>query len=83
MAAVRFLSAARTCCRSMHSNPRVWNVYLSGEIHSDWREVIKKGILARQLPVEFTFPNLSHEDSDDCGECQSIRLMSAVQSHTQ
>ena len=23
---------------------RVWNVYLSGEIHSDWRERIATGI---------------------------------------
>lgn len=45
----------------------VWKVYLSGEIHSDWRDVIRKGIAERKLPVQVTAPNNSHEDSDDCG----------------
>jgi YtoQ family protein len=40
---------------------------LSGEIHSDWRDVVKRGIADRNLPVQVTHPNLSHEDSDDCG----------------
>ena len=26
---------------------RTWNVYLSGEIHSDWRERIESGVAAR------------------------------------
>ena len=47
--------------------PRTWKVYLSGEIHSDWREVIAAGVKARALPIELTSPNPSHEDSDDCG----------------
>ena len=46
---------------------REWNVYLSGEIHSDWREQIAAGCEARSLPVVLTSPNTSHEDSDDCG----------------
>jgi len=41
-------------------------VYLSGEIHSDWRDVIRSGCEKRSLPVTFTSPNTSHEDSDDC-----------------
>ena len=41
-------------------------MYLSGEIHSDWREQISKGVLEKALPVELTSPNTSHEDSDDC-----------------
>ena len=45
--------------------PRRWSVYLSGEIHSDWREVVAAGVA--HLPVTCTAPNLSHEDSDDCG----------------
>jgi len=52
--------------RSM-SSAKVWNVYLSGEIHSDWREVISKGVADKKLPVALTSPNTSHEDSDDCG----------------
>ena len=46
---------------------KVWNVYLSGEIHSDWREKIASGIKMKNLPVTLTSPNTSHEDSDDCG----------------
>mmetsp|Transcript_29584 Transcript_29584/g.40855 ORF Transcript_29584/g.40855 Transcript_29584/m.40855 type:complete len:199 (-) Transcript_29584:75-671(-) len=49
------------------SAPRIWNVYLSGEIHSDWRSVISEGVCGRGLPVKLTSPNTSHEDSDDCG----------------
>jgi len=55
--------------RYLSSSPtgKTWNVYLSGEIHSDWREVIAKGIESKNLPVHLTSPNTSHEDSDDCG----------------
>jgi len=50
------------------STGKTWNVYLSGEIHSDWREVIANGIKNKDLPVTLTSPNTSHEDSDDCGK---------------
>lgn len=40
---------------------------MSGEIHSDWREVISKGVADKNLPVTLSSPNTSHEDSDDCG----------------
>ncbi|KAJ1454209.1 hypothetical protein M885DRAFT_442776 [Pelagophyceae sp. CCMP2097] len=46
---------------------RTWRVYLSGEIHSDWRAVIASGVEQRGLPVQLTAPNAIHEDSDDCG----------------
>ena len=46
---------------------RTWNVYLSGEIHSDWRERIAQGIEAAALPVRLDAPVCVHEDSDDCG----------------
>ncbi|MEQ9487408.1 MAG: YtoQ family protein [Alphaproteobacteria bacterium] len=46
---------------------RIWSVYLSGEIHSDWRERIETGIADAGLPVELTSPVTVHEDSDDCG----------------
>ena len=46
---------------------RTWRVYLSGEIHSDWRERIADGVAKAELPVVLTSPNTSHEDSDDCG----------------
>ncbi len=44
---------------------RQWQVYLSGEIHSDWREQIKRG--AADLPVSFSEPVTDHSASDDCG----------------
>ena len=31
-----------------------WTVYLSGEIHSDWRERIHAGVEAAGLAVEFS-----------------------------
>jgi len=44
-----------------------WNVYLSGEIHSDWREQIANGIAAAGLPVTLSAPVTVHAVSDDCG----------------
>ena len=41
------------------------NLYLSGEIHTDWREQIIKG--AAGLNVHFSGPVTDHEASDDCG----------------
>ena len=68
MLALRTL-ARRTAARGFatSTNSRTWKVYLSGEIHSDWREVIGDGVSARNLPVTIDAPNTSHEDSDDCG----------------
>jgi len=44
-----------------------WTVYLSGEIHTDWRDRIEAGAREAGLPVEFTAPVTNHEASDDCG----------------
>jgi len=40
-------------------------VYLSGEIHTDWREQIITG--AQDLDVQFSAPVTDHDASDDCG----------------
>ena len=40
-------------------------VYLSGEIHTDWREQIIAG--AEGLDVSFSSPVTDHAASDDCG----------------
>ena len=40
-------------------------VYLSGEIHTDWREQIIEG--AGDLDVTFSSPVTDHGASDDCG----------------
>lgn len=44
------------------------NVYLSGEIHSDWRERISQGIIEKGLDINLTSPVTHHESSDDCGD---------------
>ena len=44
-----------------------WNVYLSGEIHTDWRERIADGIVEKGLAVELSAPVTDHGASDDCG----------------
>jgi YtoQ family protein len=44
-----------------------WTVYLAGEIHSEWRDVIIRGAHDADLPVEFLAPVTDHEASDDCG----------------
>jgi len=46
---------------------RVWQVYLSGEIHSDWRARIADGVGEAGLPVRLDGPVCVHADSDDCG----------------
>lgn len=44
-----------------------WSVYLSGEIHTDWRDQIAAGVEAAGLPITLTSPVTVHEASDDCG----------------
>ena len=44
-----------------------WNVYLSGEIHTDWRQEIMDGASKLDLPVSFSAPVTDHGASDDCG----------------
>ncbi len=43
------------------------NVYLSGEIHSDWRDEIRAGVKSAGLDVRFSEPVTDHAASDDCG----------------
>ena len=45
----------------------IWNVYLSGDIHTDWRNEIKNQAQKEKLNVKFTEPVTNHEFSDDCG----------------
>lgn len=44
-----------------------WTVYLSGEIHTDWRERIERGARDAGLDVAFSAPVTDHAASDDCG----------------
>lgn len=45
-----------------------WLVYLSGEIHTDWREQIAKGAGKLDLPVTFCSAVTDHEASDAAGD---------------
>jgi YtoQ family protein len=40
-------------------------VYLSGEIHTDWRDKIIQG--SQGLEISFNMPVTNHSASDDCG----------------
>jgi YtoQ family protein len=44
---------------------KVWNVYLAGEIHSDWREQVKAS--CDGLAIVFTSPVTDHPASDAAG----------------
>ena len=43
------------------------NVYLSGEIHSDWRQEIINLCKKENLEISFSSPITNHEASDNCG----------------
>ena len=43
------------------------NVYLSGEIHSDWRQDIINLCNKENLEISFSSPITNHEASDNCG----------------
>lgn len=43
------------------------NVYLSGEIHTSWRNEIIQLCEKEKLDINFSTPNTDHESSDNCG----------------
>ncbi|MFT6274072.1 MAG: YtoQ family protein [Halioglobus sp.] len=45
-----------------------WTVYLSGEIHSDWRQQIMQGARKLELPITFCSANTDHDSSDSAGD---------------
>ena len=45
-----------------------WSVYLSGEIHTDWRHQISSGCQALNLPVSFCSAVTDHDASDAAGD---------------
>ena len=51
----------------MNVDPHVWSVYLAGEIHSEWRQIIAEGSEQAGLPVQWMSPVTKHAASDDCG----------------
>lgn len=46
----------------------VWTVYLSGEIHTDWRDRIERGAQRRKLPMRFVSAVTDHPASDAAGD---------------
>ena len=44
-----------------------YTIYLSGEIHSDWREQIQQGITLLNLDIEVLGPITDHDSSDHVG----------------
>lgn len=49
-----------------------WNVYLSGEIHTDWREKIIKGCDGHDLTINFTSAVTDHDASDAAGDALGV-----------
>lgn len=45
-----------------------WTIYLSGEIHTDWRDQIRLGAESKNLPVTYTSPVTDHTASDAAGD---------------
>ena len=45
-----------------------WTVYLSGEIHTDWRDQIVREVEKLDLPIQFTSAVTNHEASDAAGD---------------
>jgi YtoQ family protein len=46
-------------------------VYLSGEIHTDWRDEVADACAQKKLDITFLGPVTDHDASDDCG----VRIM--------
>lgn len=49
-----------------------WNVYLSGEIHTDWREQIIQGCQQHDLEICFTSAVTDHDASDAAGDLLGV-----------
>lgn len=49
------------------------SIYLSGEIHTGWRDDIIQGCEAAGLDMRFSAPVTDHDASDDCG----VRILGA------
>jgi YtoQ family protein len=46
----------------------MWQIYLSGEIHTDWRKKIIEGVKLLNLPVQFSSAVTNHDASDAAGD---------------
>lgn len=50
-----------------------WQVYLSGEIHTDWRQQIISACEKEDLPVTFSSAVTNHEASDAAGDVLGVQ----------
>jgi len=60
----------------MQATPH-WTVYLSGEIHTDWRDQIATGAQTAALPVSFSSAVTNHEDKSS--KVNGIRTKSLIE----
>ena len=58
-----------------------WTVYLSGEIHTDWRQQIMDGANAHGLPIRFVSAVTNHEASDAAGDVLGVEQSSFWRDH--
>ena len=58
-----------------------FNIYLSGEIHSDWREQIIEGCSQENLEISFSSPVTNHEASDAAGDSLGLESDSFWRDH--
>jgi YtoQ family protein len=58
-----------------------WTVYLSGEIHTDWREQIIEGAKSLGLPIVFTSAVTDHDASDAAGDMLGAEPVSFWRDH--
>jgi YtoQ family protein len=54
-----------------------YSIYLSGEIHSDWRERIILGLKEQNIDVNIYSPVTNHEASDEVG----VRILGAEENN--
>ena len=45
----------------------IWKIYLSGEIHTNWRDEIISKTKDLKLPIKYYNPITDHDLSDNCG----------------
>ena len=60
---------------------KIWSVYLSGEIHTDWREQIQTQAQELSLPVTFCSPVTDHDASDAAGDHLGAETQSFWRDH--
>ncbi|MEM7539950.1 MAG: YtoQ family protein [Pseudomonadota bacterium] len=58
-----------------------WTVYLSGEIHTDWRDQLASGAKERELPVSFSSAVTDHAASDAAGDLLGVEAEAFWRDH--